>query len=586
MLRASLFQQPLAGGDRQRRQTRGSVSKEPTEAHALPFATTNYQTDQDGTLAAVLPSRCVYATGAQTCAIFVDHLRERKAGPCHPLAVVGCRTHGGRRYTLYPPGHYPYGRAAVTPYSVTGKLLLDDDRGQPQWQATLFAAALDAKQGRRWPSEQRWWDQVDERRGRTQGRQLEMAGRLTGVAPQLDERAREQIATRLSVATMTVRDGAARWARSWQRPWCSNPGSAARASVQRHAGGPDGGGRRGQRPVGATAPAAGGALGASRRELDRGAGRRFRNAGTGCRRDPSGASSANHENATFQRPRQRYGMPMNDSQRPPLPVSATALQRYLVVAEVEALMLRGWRPGAAVRHVAGTDHRDLDGRPVPVSVRSLQRWRAAWAAGNLAALEPQQRTRTATSVALSGELVAFLNSEKQRDPRASVPELVRRARELGIVSVDDGKIDRTTVWRACRRMGLPTRQRPHKREGDMRRWRYAERMQCVLADGKHFRAGAARLRRVALFLLDDATRYGLAVLVGTAESSELFLQALYQMVLRHGLADLFFLDKGPGFISHDTLAVIQGGLGRLAHPRRHQVSRGPRRRRALQPHRL
>ncbi len=252
-------------------------------------------------------------------------------------------------------------------------------------------------------------------------------------------------------------------------------------------------------------------------------------------------------------------MLMNDSQRPPLPVSATALQRYLVVAEVEALVLRGWRPGAAVRHVAGADHRDLDG---PVSVRSLQRWRAAWAAGNLAALEPQQRTRTATSLALSGELVAFLNSEKQRDPRASVPELVRRARELGIVSVD-GKIDRTTVWRACRRMGLPTRQRPHKREGDMRRWRYAERMQCVLADGKHFRAGAARLRRVALFLLDDATRYGLGVLVGTAESSELFLRGLYEVVTRHGLADLYFLDKGPGFISHDTLAVIQGGLGAL-----------------------
>ena len=88
-------------------------------------------------------------------------------------------------------------------------------------------------------------------------------------------------------------------------------------------------------------------------------------------------------------------------------------------------------------------------------------------------------------------------------------------------------------------------------------------MQCVLADGKHFRAGAARLRRVALFFIDDATRYGLQVRVGTAESSELFLRALYQMVMRHGLADLFFLDKGPGFNSHDTKAVVQGGLGAL-----------------------
>ena len=192
---------------------------------------------------------------------------------------------------------------------------------------------------------------------------------------------------------------------------------------------------------------------------------------------------------------------MNDSSRPPLPVSATALLRYSVVAEVEALVLRGWPAVAAVRHVAGASHVDLDGRPVRISVRTLQRWRAAWASGKLAALEPRQRTRTTTSQALSVELVAFLRTEKRCDARASAPELVRRARERGIVPAGL-KIDRTTVRCACRRLGLPTRRRPHKREGDTRRWRYAERMQCVLADGKHFRAGAARLRRVARHVLD------------------------------------------------------------------------------------
>ena len=54
---------------------------------------------------------------------------------------------------------------------------------------------------------------------------------------------------------------------------------------------------------------------------------------------------------------------MNDPTRPPLPVSATALLRYLVVAEVEALVLRGWPAGAAVRHVAGSDRVDLYGPP-------------------------------------------------------------------------------------------------------------------------------------------------------------------------------------------------------------------------------
>ena len=65
------------------------MSEANTEAHALPWATTSYEADQDAALRAVLPSRCVYATREQTCAIFVDHYRERKSGPCHPVAVVG-----------------------------------------------------------------------------------------------------------------------------------------------------------------------------------------------------------------------------------------------------------------------------------------------------------------------------------------------------------------------------------------------------------------------------------------------------------------------------------------------------------------
>jgi len=231
----------------------------------------------------------------------------------------------------------------------------------------------------------------------------------------------------------------------------------------------------------------------------------------------------------------------------------------------------GWSPGDALCEVAERQHAYPDGRPVRVSVRTLQRWRAAYREGSMEALVPRGRKRTQTSVALSEPLIAFLRAEKQRDPRASVPELLRRAEAQRIIG-SDLSIDRSTVWRACRRMGLPTRFRPSKREGDMRRWSYPHRMQCVLADGKHFRAGAARLRQVALFFLDDATRYGLNVLVGNSENTELFLQGLYELVLRHGLPDLLYLDRGAGFISGDTLAVVQGGLqawlihGRAKYP--------------------
>lgn len=126
--------------------------------------------------------------------------------------------HGGRRYTLYPPGHYPYGRVAVVPYSAGGELLLDADSSEPQWQATLFGAAQDAAEERIWRVEQNWWEERrDPRRRRTQGRWMEMAGRLTGVSVELDKRQREQIATRLGVATMTVISQACRWRRSWKK---------------------------------------------------------------------------------------------------------------------------------------------------------------------------------------------------------------------------------------------------------------------------------------------------------------------------------------------------------------------------------
>jgi len=60
---------------------------------------------------------------------------------------------------------------------------------------------------------------------------------------------------------------------------------------------------------------------------------------------------------------------------------------------------------------------------------------------------------------------------------------------------------------------LPLRRVPAKQEADQRRFAYPHRMMMVLADGKHFRAGPARKRVVAPFFLDDASRFGLGVVV-------------------------------------------------------------------------
>jgi putative transposase len=236
----------------------------------------------------------------------------------------------------------------------------------------------------------------------------------------------------------------------------------------------------------------------------------------------------------------------------------------MVVAQIVARMRGGEARASALAEVIRRPHLTLQGHPRLVSQRTVYRWLAAFKAGGLAALEPAGRKRTSDSVILPRDLLRFLRTGRAADPDASIPELIRRAREHGFVEPDE-QLDRTTVWRAMKRMGVATsRRKALRRERDSRRFAWPHRMQMVLCDGKHFRAGATRKKRVALFFLDDASRYGLHVVVGTSENTTLFLRGLHEMVARHGLFDVLYLDHGPGFISDDTVAVV-ANLGLLLH---------------------
>ncbi len=248
----------------------------------------------------------------------------------------------------------------------------------------------------------------------------------------------------------------------------------------------------------------------------------------------------------------------------PLILSSQALLRYQVVSQVDARVLAGMPLAAAIGEVLALPHVDLQGCRVPLSERTLYRWTATYQDGGVGALEPKERSRVEGSAVLSSALLGFLCVEKQLDPLVSVPELIERARRCGVLAEDE-PVSRITVWRACRRLGLPLRRRQRLAERDMRPYAYPNRMLMALADGKHFRAGLKRRYRVALPFLDDATRYGLGVQVGTSESTELFLHGLHEVVLRHGPMKAMFLDHGPGFISDDTARVVAQLPCRLIH---------------------
>jgi len=171
----------------------------------------------------------------------------------------------------------------------------------------------------------------------------------------------------------------------------------------------------------------------------------------------------------------------------------------------------------------------------------------------LLGLEPKPRRGEPT--ALSEEFIDFLIDENRGAPSASIPELIRRAKEHGIVKPGE-TVHRSTVYRMCKRLGLSVARRKKAKDRDSRRFAYPHRMDMVLCDGKHFRAGEDRHKRVVLFFLDDATRYVLHTVVGTSETQELFQRGVYECITKHGFMDICYVDHGPGFIAEGTIAVF------------------------------
>ena len=159
------------------------------------------------------------------CVIKPHHLRDRKTGPCFPLSVVRCETHG-RGFTLYPHGHVPYGRRAIAPLAPDGSPVRQtpdrsDSSRSSEFSNTYFDAALDAAAGRAWPREpegggqDRWWS--------VQGRHLNRSTLWLGVDPASTPRHTETIATALAVETLVLKD--------LQRDISRHPGYRARGEA-------------------------------------------------------------------------------------------------------------------------------------------------------------------------------------------------------------------------------------------------------------------------------------------------------------------------------------------------------------------
>lgn len=231
-----------------------------------------------------------------------------------------------------------------------------------------------------------------------------------------------------------------------------------------------------------------------------------------------------------------------------------ALLRLRAVSLVLARTAAGLSVGAAIAEVLQNGFVVLSaGQRIRASHRTLHRWIERFEANGVDALEPASRRLAEPSRILPSKFVEFLITQKKIDPEASVPEVIRSAEQLGIVGKDE--LSRTTVWRAAAKANLPLVGVQKKSNSTKRRFEYKHRMQMVLCDGKHFRAGVRRKKRVVFTFIDDSTRKVLRVTVCRSENKYTFLRGLYEVILHFGKMVCLYVDNGSGFISNDGYII-------------------------------
>jgi transposase InsO family protein len=223
---------------------------------------------------------------------------------------------------------------------------------------------------------------------------------------------------------------------------------------------------------------------------------------------------------------------------------------------LEALSQQRWRPPRA----ASTR---------TYSVVTLERWYYAYRAGGLEALHPRRRRDRGRARDLTVEQRDLLLQIRREHPTASVPLILRTL-------VADGRLERgavapQTVRRLFRAHGVERGSPATGAEGRLRlRWQ-AERPGTLwhgdVCHGPALTiAGGAKPLRIH-GLLDDASRYVIALEAHHAEREVDLLGVLVRALRRHGVPDALYLDNGATYRG-DILRVACARLGvTLLHAR-------------------
>lgn len=218
----------------------------------------------------------------------------------------------------------------------------------------------------------------------------------------------------------------------------------------------------------------------------------------------------------------------------------------IVGAIVQREMSRG-ELARALRTIAACRYRPPGSRvSKQFSLATLERWFYAYRRGGIDALRPAPRSDRGRARDLTAEQRQLLLDIRREHPTASVPLIVRTLVADGRLA--QGAVSSTTVQRLYREAGLTRGVRP---DGHTRlRWQ-AEHPGALwhgdVCHGPSLRVGQTTKPLRIHALLDDASRYVVALEAHHSEREDDMLALFLRALRRHGAPDALYLDNGATY---------------------------------------
>ena len=226
---------------------------------------------------------------------------------------------------------------------------------------------------------------------------------------------------------------------------------------------------------------------------------------------------------------------------------AVALFRASIVgAIVQRDMTRG-ELAVAIRALAECRYRPPGRRASKqFGVSTLERWFYAYRRGGVDALRPSPRSDRGRARELTAEQRALLLDIRREHPTASVPVILRTLVADGRLA--KGAVSATTVQRLYREAGLTRGVRP---DGHTRlRWQ-ADHPGALwhgdVCHGPSLRVGQTTKPLRIHALLDDASRFVVALEAHHSEREDDMLAIYLAALRRHGAPDALYLDNGATY---------------------------------------